>query len=119
MTEELVHRLKEKLLLGMAQDFEANSDFADFYANSTYEIKEFGKFINVEMETANVTRDDVIRVYSSYLNKNNAVITIESPTLTYTQFFLIILGMLALFTLLLFWYFRRKHQFRKPPSNIG
>jgi len=109
-TEELVHKLKEKLLLSMAQDYEANSDFADFYANSAYEIKEFGKLLNVEQETANVTRDDVIRVYTRYLKKNNAVITIKSPTLTYTQFFLIIFGILALFTLLLFWYIRHKHQ---------
>ena len=109
-TEELVRKLKEKRLLGMAQDLESNSDFADYYANNAYEIKEFGNLINVAQQTANVTRDDVIRVYSSYLNKNNAVITIESPTLTYTQFFLIILVISVLLSLLIFWYFRHKHQ---------
>jgi len=109
-TEKLVRKLKEKRLLIMAQDFEANSDFADYYANSAYELKEFGKLINIEQETANVTRDNVIRVYTKYLNKNNSVISIQSPTLTYTQFFLIILGLLALTSLLLFLYLRHKRK---------
>ena len=112
-TEEKVRSLKKKLLLGMAQDFEANSNFADYYANSAYELEEFGKFVNTEQKTADVTRDDVIRVYSRYINKNNSVISIETPTLTYTQFYLLILAIVSIFTLILFWYLRHKSQTSK------
>lgn len=41
---EAVERAKQKILLRLAQGYESNADFADYYADAAYELEAYGCF---------------------------------------------------------------------------
>ncbi len=60
---------------------------ADYYVNSLHELKTDGKLINEESAVVKVTSKDIQRVVNKYLDTGRGVISLSTPTLTYTQFY--------------------------------
>lgn len=87
---EQLEESKQKILLQNVQGYEANSEFADYYANqySLFRKKRF--YENAEKKIEAVTIADINRVVDEYLREDKAVIFVESPTLTYTQFYILL-----------------------------
>ncbi|MFK5948842.1 MAG: pitrilysin family protein [Methylococcales bacterium] len=100
LNQDELNETKQKILLGAARGYETNQDFAEYYANNDYEIKELGALINYEVGVEKVTLADIQRVSLKYFNEDNRVIAITSPTLTYTQLYSLIIVMIAIISLL-------------------
>lgn len=90
MDEALLEKSKLKLLLRSVQGYEANSDIANYYASQYVIFKKYGYFENVEEKIEAVTIEDINRVVKKYLSEDLSVTIIDSPTLTYTQFYLML-----------------------------
>ncbi|MBE9490440.1 MAG: insulinase family protein [Bacteroidetes bacterium] len=89
--KEKFEEAKLKILIGAASAIEKNADFAEYYAENVFDLINYGKIINYEDTIENVTLNDFKRVAKKYLNASNRVVLISSPTLSYTQFYLLIL----------------------------
>ena len=82
---------KLKILLNAARGYETNAGFSEYYVANYFEIKEQGALLNYEENIKKVTLADIQRVSLKYFTEDNRVIAVSSPTLTYTQFYIIIL----------------------------
>ncbi len=96
MDEELLEKAKMKILLMNVQGYEANAQFADYYASDYVYFKEKGRFEDIEAKIEAVTPDDIARVAKQYLNLDKGVEIHEVPTLTYTQFYLLLTVLVVL-----------------------
>lgn len=100
LDENELKETKLKILLNSARGYETNEDFSEYYVKSYYEIKEHGALNNFEDGIEKVSLEDIQRVSLKYFNANNRVIAVSSPTLTYTQFYILILLMLTVISVL-------------------
>ena len=100
LNTKTLNETKLKILLSAARGYETNADFSDYYTVSDYEIKEHGELLNYEKNIEKVTLADIQRVSLKYFTEDNRVIAISSPTLTYTQFYIIMLVVIGLIVLL-------------------
>jgi predicted Zn-dependent peptidase len=90
MTNTLLEKSKIKILLQGVQGYESNKEFADYYLSQYVLFRKRRVFENIEEKIEAVTIDDVDRVVKEYLSLDKAVTIYETPTLTYTQFYLLI-----------------------------
>jgi predicted Zn-dependent peptidase len=100
MNQTLLEEAKMKILLLNVQGYEANMDIADYYANQYSLFRKNRYFENVEEKIEAVSIDDINRVVDKYLRDDKAVTLVESPTLTYTQFYTL-LSLLVIIALLI------------------
>ena len=101
LSEELLEKSRLKILLRSVQGYESNSEFADYYSTQYVLFKKTRSFENVEQKIESVTLDDIERVIKQYLSDDKAVTIYETPTLTYSQLYLI-LSLLFLIIILAF-----------------
>jgi predicted Zn-dependent peptidase len=90
LSEELLEKSKLKILLRNVQGYESNSEFADYYSTQYVLFKKNRVFENVEQKIEAVTLDDIERVVKEYLTEDKAVTIYETPTLTYTQLYILL-----------------------------
>ncbi len=98
MDSELLEKSKMKILLQNVQGYESNSQFADYYASDYVYFKEKGYFEDIEAKIEAVTPDDISRVAKEYLSLEKGIVIYEIPTLTTTQFY-VVMTILVLFIL--------------------
>jgi predicted Zn-dependent peptidase len=85
-----LEKTKQKILLALAQGYEANSDIADYYVLHGHELKAQGKFINHADRIERVSIDDMREIVSRYFTDERSVIVKSRPTLTFTQLYILI-----------------------------
>ena len=90
MDDALLQKSKMKILLQNVQGYESNAQFADYYASDYVFFKEKGYFQDVESKIEAVTPEDIARVARKYLALDRGVEVYETPTLTSTQFYILI-----------------------------
>ena len=90
MDDEQLEEARLKILLRNVQGYEANSDFADYYASEYVFFERNRYFENEEEKIEAVTINDIKRVASDLLSLDKGIIVHETPTLTYTQFYSLI-----------------------------
>jgi len=99
MTEEVLEQYKLKLLLQSVQGYESNKEFADYYLSQYVLFRKDRLFENNEEKIEAVTVDDIDRVVKEYLSEEKAVTIYETPTLTYTQLYLLLSVLVFVLTL--------------------
>jgi len=87
---EIVEQTKRNLLLQIVQGFESNSEVADYYAGSVFEYESNGGLVDEEARIEAVTVDDLHRVATKYLPLSKSIVVHEVPTLTYVQFYTVL-----------------------------
>ncbi|WP_455207529.1 M16 family metallopeptidase [Kaarinaea lacus] len=107
LDQQRLDNVKQKILLNSARGYESNSSFAEYYALTVEDIKRYGKLENYEDRIEQVSIDAIREATSAYLNDTNLVVAVVRPTLTYTQFYLVVLVMMGL-ALLVVWRLVRK-----------
>jgi len=114
MNAELLEEAKLKILLQNVQGYEANMDIANYYVNHYLLFRKNRFYENVEEKIEAVSIDDIDRVVDLYLRDDKAVTLVESPTLTYTQFY-VGLSVLVVFTglIIVIFYLRTHAHYRK------
>jgi len=90
MTKTQLEKSKMKILLQGVQGYESNKQFADYYLSQYVLFRKKRVFENTEERIEAVTIDDIDRVVKEYLSQDKAVTIYETPTLTYTQLYLLI-----------------------------
>lgn len=114
MDGELLEKSKMKILLQNVQGYESNAQFADYYASDYVYFKEKGHFQDVEARIEAVTTDDIARVAKKYLSLDRGVLIYETPTLTTTQFYILISVIAALLAaLMLYFYIKTQSRVRE------
>lgn len=116
LDQQSLDSVKQKILLNSARGYESNQSFAQYYALTIEDIKRYGKLENYEERIEQVSIEAIRDAASSYFNDDNLVIAVVRPTLTYTQFYLIMLLMLGL-VLLFVWRLVRKIRVSPPRNN--
>ena len=91
--------VKRKILLNAARGYESNSSFSEYYALSAEELNRYGRYENYEDGIEKVTMKDIQEATNAYFNDDNLVTTIVKPTVTYTQFYVLILVLIVLLSL--------------------
>jgi len=99
MSLDLLEKSKLKILLRSVQGYESNNEFADYYSSQYVLFKKNRFFENVEQKIEAVTVNDMERVVREYLSEDKSVTIYETPTLTYTQLYLL-LSLLFIFMIL-------------------
>ena len=117
MDSELLHKSKMKILLQNVQGYESNSQIANYYAADYVYFKEKGHFQNVEEKIEAVTLEDIKRVAQKYLSLDKGVVIYEKPSLTYTQFYLLLsVLVLVLGGIVVYLYVRAHRRIKKRPN---
>ncbi len=96
LDEKELKKTKLKILLNAARGYETNEDFSGYYVHNDFEIKKYGALKNFEDEIEKVSLADIQRVSKKHFHASNRVIAVSSPTLTYTQFYNLVLVMIIL-----------------------
>ena len=99
LDQQRLDSVKQKILLSSARGYESNSSFAEYYALTIEDVKRYGKFENYEDHIEQVSIEAVRDATSAYLSDTNLVIAVVRPTLTYTQFYLLLLLVTGLLVL--------------------
>jgi len=84
---EHLEAVKQRIVWELARSYESNSALAGYYISSLPQIKANGRLINHEASITKVTPKDIQRVANQYLRNDSRVIARETPTMTFTQFF--------------------------------
>jgi predicted Zn-dependent peptidase len=114
MDGELLEKSKMKILLQSVQGYESNAQFADYYASDYVYFKEKGYFEDVEAKIEAVSSDDIARVAKEYLSLDKGIEIYEMPTLTTTQFYIMISALvLLILSLALYLYLKAHSRIRK------
>jgi zinc protease len=116
MDSVLLEKSKMKILLQNVQGYESNAQFADYYASDYTYFKQKGYFEDVEAKIEAVTPDDIVRVAKKYLSLDKGVRIYETPTLTTTQFYVLMTLLVVLilsFTLYLYLKTRSRIRMKK------
>ena len=87
MTLELLEKTRLKILRQSVPGYETNRDFADYYVSKYVLFRKNRFYKNNEEKLEAVTVDDITRVVSKYLSDDKGITIIETPTLTFTQFY--------------------------------
>jgi len=113
VNKETFEKVKKGLLLGYAQGFESNEDYADYYVGHAWELKKWGKFRDEEsaIEIANI--NDVKAMAKLYLVDLNMLVYQTRPTLTYHQLFVSLAMLIIFITLSATIYIHRKRKQRQ------
>ena len=109
MDDELLEKSKMKILLQNVQGYESNAQFADYYASDYVYFKEKGHFQDVEARIEAVTPEDIARVAEKYLSLDKGVEIYESPTLTSTQFYILLTVVAVLMLSFVLYLYLRAH----------
>ena len=109
MDSQLLEKSKMKILLQNVQGYESNAQFADYYAADYVYFKEKGVFQDVEAKIEAVTPDDIARVAREYLSLDKGVEIYETPTLTSTQFYILLTLLTVLLLSLLLYLYLQAH----------
>ena len=109
LSEELLEKSKLKILLRSVQGYESNSEFADYYSTQYVLFKKNRVFENVEQKIEAVKLDDIERVVKEYLTEDKAVTIYETPTLTYTQLYILLSLLFILVVVTAFLLYVRVH----------
>lgn len=113
MDNELLEKSKMKILLKSVQGYESNKEFADYYMSQYVLFRKTRSFENVEQKIEAVSIDDIDRVVRAYLTEDKAVTIYETPTLTYTQLYILLsLLALALLMIIVMIYMRARARFK-------
>jgi len=114
INKELLDKAKLKILLQNVQGYESNTDIADYYVSEYVFFRKNRNFENIEEKIEAVTMKDINRVLKKYLSENLAVTIYETPTLTYSQFY-ILLTIVCIIIVLLFllFYIRTRARYKK------
>jgi predicted Zn-dependent peptidase len=99
LDQQRLDSVKQKILLSSARGYESNRSFAEYYALTIEDVKRYGKFENYEDHIEQVSIEAVRDATSAYLSDTNLVIAVVRPTLTYTQFYLLLLLVTGLLVL--------------------
>ena len=99
LDQERLDSVKQKILLNAARGYESNSSYAEYYALGVEELNRYGKYANDEDGIDKVTLKDIQVATNAFFNDNNLVTTIVTPSLTYTQFYLLVVLLLVLLAL--------------------
>jgi predicted Zn-dependent peptidase len=103
-----------KILLQNVQGYESNAQFADYYASDYVYFKEKGYFEDIEAKIEAVTPGDISRVAGKYLALEKGVEIYETPTLTSTQFYVLLsLLVVLLLTVVIYLYLKAHSRIRK------
>jgi len=114
MNVELLEKSKLKILLQNVQGYESNANIADYYAIEYVRFRKNHYYENTEEKIEAVTVDDISRVVKEYLSEDKAVTLIETPTLTYTQFYVVLTFLLtAVVTVIIVFYMRARARYKK------
>ena len=114
MDNELLEKSKLKILLKNVQGYESNAQIADYYASDYVYFNEKGYFEDVEARVEAVDSDDIARVARTYLSLDKGVEIYEIPTLTATQFYILIISVFVLILLLaLYLYLKARSRTRR------
>ncbi|MCI0508204.1 MAG: insulinase family protein [Gammaproteobacteria bacterium] len=116
LDQERLGNVKQKILLNSARGYESNRSFAEYYALTVEDIKRYGKYENYEDLIEEVSIEAVRGATAAYLNDDNLVVAVVRPTLTYTQFYLLVLLMMGLI-LAAAWRLVRKIRLRRPRNS--
>lgn len=109
MDSELLEKSKMKILLQNVQGYESNAQFAGYYASDYIYFKEKGYFEDVEAKIEAVTPDDIARVAKQYLSLDKGVRIYEIPTLTTTQFYILMTLLVVLILSLALYLYLKAH----------
>ena len=90
LTPDDLERIKQNVLLQWVQGYETNAGMADFYAGSLEDLRKRGKFLNIEKGVSRVTSADIHNVVLKYLRIDREINVTSTPTLTYTQFYVLL-----------------------------
>ena len=90
MNNELLDKSKLKLLLQSVQGYESNAGFADYYASQYVLFRKDRFFENHEDKIEAVTTDHINHVVNRYLATDKAITMLSTPTLTYSQLYMIL-----------------------------
>jgi len=113
MDSELLEKSKMKILLQNVQGYESNAQFANYYASDYVYFKEKGHFQDVEAEIEAVAPEDIARVAGKYLSLDRGVVIYEIPTLTTTQFYVMLsVVVVLLLSLVLYLYLKSRSHLR-------
>ncbi|WP_455199980.1 M16 family metallopeptidase [Kaarinaea lacus] len=107
LDEKRLEDVKQKILLNSARGYESNASFSEYYALTIEDIKRYGKFENYEDHIEKVSIDAIRDATTAYLNDDNMVVAVVRPTLTYTQFYLLVMAMMIL-VIIVGWRLARK-----------
>jgi len=89
-----IEKTKKKILLSWVQGYESNLDIADYYVSKHHELTRYGQLVNHEDKLERVTPDDIKTVAARYFIDRQSIIVKATPTLTYTQFYILIIVLL-------------------------
>ncbi len=99
LDQEKLDSVKRKILLNAARGYESNSSFSEYYALNSEDLTRYGRYENYEDGIEKVTLEDIKEVTNTYFNDDNLVVTVVTPTFTYTQFYLLLFTALCLIAL--------------------
>ena len=100
LDEKGLQETKLKILLNEARGAETNATFSNYYVDNAFELKRHGRFVSYVNEIEKVSLSDIQRVSKKYFHAGNRVIAVSSPTMTYTQFYILLLIMLGVVSVL-------------------
>ncbi|MFW2439616.1 MAG: M16 family metallopeptidase [Arenicellales bacterium] len=111
VTDEDISITIKSLLRNWGRGLESNSSVADYYIDFLHEVDLKGGFIDQESYLEGITPKDVRRVVDRYLIDSKMAFLINKPTLTYTQFYLL-LCLIIISTFFLTWRTAKRMQLR-------
>lgn len=85
LKDDDVDKVKQKLLLAEATQYERNSNIAEYYVGMRHVASSNGGFRSRSEGIAKVTAGDLVRVAKQYMRKEQGFVLKVSPTLTYEQ----------------------------------
>ena len=105
----MLKKSKMKILLQNVQGYESNAQFADYYASDYVYFKEKGYFEDIEAKIEAVTPDDISRVAKEYLSLEKGIVIYEIPTLTTTQFYILMSVLVVLILSFALYFYLKAH----------
>ena len=116
MDQDLLEKSKMKILLQNVQGYESNAQFANYYASDYVYFKEKGYFEDIEAKIEAVTPGDISHVAGEYLALDKGIEIYETPTLTSTQFYILLsLLVVLVLSLVIYLYLKAHSRIRKQP----
>ena len=102
VTDEDISITIKSMLRNWGRGLESNSSIADYYIDYLHEVDLKGGFTDQESYLEGITPKDVRSVVERYLIDSKMAFMINKPTLTYTQFYLLI-SLITISILFLIW----------------
>ncbi|HFC53519.1 MAG TPA: insulinase family protein, partial [Gammaproteobacteria bacterium] len=113
LDERKVEITKRGLLLRLVQMGESNAEYADYYASNLEDLEHGGRFADngeqIEIVTAKMMHEAAAKV----IHDGRKIVIINEPTLTYTQFYLLMLMLPVLLLAAGWWLYKRRLRLRR------